>query len=142
VLAYLNAELGLLEIERRFVAMTHAVFDRRGLPYPYLVRGGAIEEIRASGVPLGGMKEPEYAQVELVLEEATSWCSPLTASRSSSTRATRPSERTVCGRSCALAGQSANAVADGVLAATDRFLGAGRAASDDRTVVVFKVTGR
>jgi serine phosphatase RsbU (regulator of sigma subunit) len=152
VLSYLNVELGQLEIDRRFVAMAHAVFDRRGrtltlanagLPYPYLVRGGAIEEIRASGVPVGGMKEPEYAQVELALEEgdvvvvASDGIEEQLDARHEAFGADRLREVLR-----ELAGQSANAIADGVLAATDRFLGPGRPASDDRTVVVLKVTGR
>lgn len=151
VLRYLNEELGLLEIEHRFVAMTHAVFDRRdrtltlanaGLPYPYLVRGGEIEEVRASGVPVGGMKEPEYAQVELTLEEgdvvllASDGIEEQLDARHEAFGSDRLREVL-----SELAGQSARAVADGVLAATDRFLGPGRAASDDRTVVVLKVTG-
>jgi serine phosphatase RsbU (regulator of sigma subunit) len=89
------------------------------------------------------MKEPEYAQVELALEEgdvvvvASDGIEEQLDARHEAFGADRLREVLR-----ELAGQSANAIADGVLAATDRFLGPGRPASDDRTVVVLKVTGR
>ena len=150
VLTYLNAELGQLEIEHRFVALTYAVFDRRrrtltvanaGLPYPYLLRGGEIEEIAVAGVPVGGMKAPEYRQTEVALEEGD-----VIFLASDGIEELRDGGHEAFGTERLreilreLAGGSANEIADGVMAATNRFLGAGREASDDRTIVVLKVT--
>jgi sigma-B regulation protein RsbU (phosphoserine phosphatase) len=78
VLAYLNEELTHLEIERRFVAMTFAVYDhdRRtltlanaGLHYPCLVRRGEIREIALPGVSVGSMKAPVFRQEEIELQD-------------------------------------------------------------------------
>lgn len=149
VLAYLNEELSHLEIERRFVAMSFAIYDhdRRtltlanaGLPYPYLLRRGEIREIVLPGVPVGGMKHPEYRQEEIGLEEGdvlvftSDGIVELLDGGHQAFGEARIQETLL-----ALADRSANEIADGLMVATDRFLGEGRQASDDRTIVALKV---
>ena len=148
VLGYLNEELGNLEIERRFVAMTFAVFDpnehtitlaNAGLPYPYLLRRGEIREIELPGVPVGSMKHPKYHQTELALEDgdvlvfASDGIVELLDGGQEAFGEKRFEKALL-----SLQERSANRIADGVMAATDRFLGEG-SASDDRTVLVLKV---
>lgn len=149
VLAYLNEELAQLEIERRFVAMTFAIYDHEkrtltlanaGLPYPCLLRDGEIREIELPGVPVGSMKQPAYHQAEIELEGGdvlvftTDGIVELLDGGHETFGEARLQETLL-----ALAGRSANKIADGLMEATDRFLGEGREASDDRTVVVLKV---
>jgi sigma-B regulation protein RsbU (phosphoserine phosphatase) len=77
VLELMNARLRGLEVRRRFLAMSFAVFEpatRRvrlanaGLPYPLLLRDGRARELKLSGVPLGLLGEAEYYETELVLQ--------------------------------------------------------------------------
>lgn len=150
ILGHLNAELGHLEIERRFVAMTYAVFDQdhrtltlanAGLPYPHLLRDGEIREIELPGVPVGAMKSPVYQQIELPLEKgdvlvfASDGIDELLGQGNEAFGTRRIQERLQ-----GLAGSSANDIADGLMKTTDQFLGE-LEPSDDRTIVALKVTG-
>ncbi len=150
VLTYLNEELRQLEIQRRFLAMTYAVYDQRdrtltvtnaGLPYPYLLRGGEIEEIVVPGVPVGSMAEPAYRQIELQLEDgdvlffASDGIVELLNDRHEAFGDLRLQD-TLRG----VAGDAADEIANGVMAATDRFSSDAHGPSDDRTIVVLKVT--
>ncbi len=149
VLAYLNAELRQLRVDRRFVALAFALYDRReatlavansGLPFPYLVRGAAVEEIAVPGVPLGAMAGVDYEQVRLELRSgdvivlASDGIEEFLNHRGEAFGSERLRE--ILGL---LAEGSAREIADGLLGATDRFVGDGREPSDDRTVVVLKV---
>src|SRR6266852_118183 len=76
MLAMLNRRLHGVRLDARFIAMVFAVYDagaRRltlgnaGGPYPLLLRGGAVREIRLDGVPLGLFPDTEYDEVTVDL---------------------------------------------------------------------------
>ena len=77
VLATLNERINAARLNARFVATLFAVFDSKarqltianaGNPYPLLVRKRRIEEIPASGIPLGLMAGTRYEPVSLHLQ--------------------------------------------------------------------------
>lgn len=147
MLASLNAKLVELDVERRFVALTFAVYDARtrrlvisnaGLPYPLLLRGRRVVELELGGVPLGTLRQTDYGQLELGLEpgdavvlssDGISDALDAGALPFGAERVQRTLER--------LAGGTARDLADGLLRAVREF-GAGAPASDDRTVVALR----
>lgn len=151
LLAQLNEELFQLQVGQRFLAFAYAVYDasthtlklaNAGLPYPLLVRGGEVCEIEARGLPLGALSGSTYEQLELALE-----VDDLVVLLSDGIEETFDArgepfgERRLHRALEALAGGSAREVADGLLAATDRYRGVVVEPSDDRTVVVLRVGG-
>ena len=148
VLGYLNQELGQLAVERRFLAMSYAIYDPQtrvleianaGLPYPRLLRRGEVLEIEASGMPLGAMSGSKYEEIRLTLEpgDVLVLASDGLEERRDATGEQFGVERfDACLRE--LAGSSAREIADGLLTAGDRFAD-GVDPSDDRTVAVLKV---
>ncbi len=151
MLSYLNAELLQLHAERRFLALTFAVYDQSastltvassGLPYPYLLRDGKAEEIVVSGVPLGMLADTDYQQVTVELVPGD----VVVFTTDGIDECLGPGDEPFgdAGVRRALAGLetgSARDIADGLLAATDHHLAGEREPSDDRTVVVLKITG-
>lgn len=150
-LAYLNTELRQLRPEKRFLALTLAIYDRRastltvassGLPYPYLLRDGAVQEVVIQGVPLGAMAGSDYQQVTLALRPGDVVVFTTDGIDECLGPGDAPfGDERVRAVLAELAESSAREIADGLLAATDRHLGPGRQPSDDRTVVVLKATG-
>jgi len=148
-LSYLNAELRQLEVQQRFLALAFAVYDRRrhtltvassGVPYPYLIRGGEIEEIIVRGVPLGLLPDPEHDEVEIELQAGDVVVFTSDGIDECLAPGDEPfGEERVRATLARLAGGQAREIADGLLAATDRHL-RGAEPSDDRTVVVLRVT--
>ncbi len=149
-LANLNAELLQIEAERRFLALTFAVYDHRqrsltianaGVPYPVLLRGGAVSEIVVGGIPVGRMARVDYAEVTLRLAPGDVVVFTSDGIDEGLDADDEPFGFERLQRSLAeLPSGSAQEIADGVLDASSRHIG-GRAPSDDRTVVVLKVTG-
>jgi phosphoserine phosphatase RsbU/P len=149
LLADMSCRLKGLSIDRRFLAMTFAVYEstertltlaNSGLPYPWHVRDGRAEEILVSGTPLGVL-QAKYQEVILRLEpgDVVALCSDgMEESRNAegemlgSDRIRQVLQRT--------ADASAAEIAQALLGATERFSGTAEP-SDDRTVVVLKVTG-
>ena len=149
LLADLSVRLKGLSIDRRFLAMVFAVYDsaertltlaNSGLPYPWHVRGGEVGEILVSGTPLGVLL-PKYEEVVIGLEpgDVVALCSDgVEESRNAAGEALGGDRiRQVLYR---VANLSAAEIAQALLEATDRFSGR-EEPSDDRTVVVLKVTG-
>ncbi len=148
-LGYLNEELHPLRVERRFVAVGLALYDPRqkllrvsnaGLPYPLLVRGGKVREIELPGMPVGAIGGAEYREERLELREGD-----VVVFASDGIEEFRDGGDEVFGAERLaqtlreLAAGSAAEIAQGLIAATSRFLGDGHEPSDDRTVVVLKV---
>ncbi|MEE8523746.1 MAG: GAF domain-containing SpoIIE family protein phosphatase [Thermoanaerobaculia bacterium] len=149
ILGYLNDELRQLRDGNRFLALAFAVYDRvestltignSGVPYPYLLRGGEVEEIQVRGVPVGLMADVVYEPVTLDLQPGDTVVFTTDGIDEGLDTDDEPfgGERVVESLR-RLAPGSASDIADGLLAASDRHLG-GRDASDDRTVVVLKFT--
>ena len=149
-LADLNRKLGRLQFDNRFLAMAYAVYegpDRRlrlanaGLPYPYLLRGGAVEKIELGGVPLGLLDGRQYEEIELQLEPGDS-----VVLVSDGVEESQNSDEEEFGRQRLeatldqLAGGSAREIAQGLLEATRLFSGSAEF-YDDRTIVVIKAAG-
>lgn len=76
ILKDMNRNLWHLHIGNRFLALTTAVFNNRdrtlvlsnsGLPRPYLMRQGTVEEVPAVGMPLGIFADRSYEEVRLQL---------------------------------------------------------------------------
>ncbi|MEM7582809.1 MAG: GAF domain-containing SpoIIE family protein phosphatase [Acidobacteriota bacterium] len=150
VLTYLNEELSQLEADKRFLAVTFAVYDhpqRRltianaGLPYPLLIRDGRVTEIEVNGVPVGAMAAATYRHLEISLQpdDVVVFTTDGIDEGVSPDGELFGSER-VQETLRALHDRPACAIADGLLAASTRHLGAGRQPSDDRTVVALKIT--
>jgi sigma-B regulation protein RsbU (phosphoserine phosphatase) len=147
-LAYINEELASMRVEKRFLATTFAVYDRRdhsfvisnaGLPYPYLLHAGEVEEIPVSGLPLGALAAAEYKNATLTLApgDAVIFASDgIEEARSAGGEAfgeTRTRETLQ-----RLAHLPATEIADGLMAASDEHMVGVPEPSDDRTVVVVK----
>jgi sigma-B regulation protein RsbU (phosphoserine phosphatase) len=150
-LAAMNERLRQLGVGNRFLAMAFAVFDsadrslvlaNSGLPYPFLLQGGAARRIEVHGVPLGLLPGSAYREVRLVLAPGDA---VVLASDGIEEATDGSGEEFGRGRvEAALAGLgagSATEIAQGLLAACRRFAGPAEP-SDDRTVVVLKAAGR
>ncbi len=149
VLCRLNARLRELDVRNRFVAMTFALVDtgRRqlrlansGLPFPYLVRDGRVEELEIGGVPLGLLRGRSYQELELALQpgDALLFASDgLVEGRDVAGEEFGPPRLAAAlGR---LAAGEAHEIVGGLLEAVRRFTEPAEP-SDDRTIVVLKVT--
>jgi sigma-B regulation protein RsbU (phosphoserine phosphatase) len=148
LLERMNERLRGLDVRRRFLAMTFAVYEpenRRlrvanaGLPYPLLLRDGHASELKLSGVPLGLLAESEYSETELNLQAGdvvVLHSDGLTEARNPAGEELGAERllRTLEERSDA----PAEALARALLDAQCRFVGDG-APADDRTVVVLKM---
>lgn len=76
MLALLNRRLHAARLDSRFVAAVFSVYDANtrsltlansGGPYPLLVRDGAVQSIRVTGIPLGLFPDTEYDQITVEL---------------------------------------------------------------------------
>jgi sigma-B regulation protein RsbU (phosphoserine phosphatase) len=151
VLADMNCKLLHLKVENRFLAMVFAIYDSAaraltlassGLPHPHRISQGVIEEIPVHGMPLGLLPERTYFEQTLFLvqDDVVIFCSDgieeCLDRKDEEFGAARL--RTTLEK---LAGRSAPEIAHGVLAAVRRHSGTAEP-SDDRTVVVLKVSPR
>jgi sigma-B regulation protein RsbU (phosphoserine phosphatase) len=147
VLEDMNCKLLHVRVDRRFLAMTFAVVDSAdrtltiassGLPQPYLVRGGRVESIELSGLPLGLMAGQTYNEVRLTLEpgNVVVLCSDGVEESRDAGDEQFGSERAQ-EILLSLAQEAPYDIAKGLLDACRQFSKKGRA--DDRTVVVLKV---
>lgn len=111
-----------------------------GLPYPWHITGGEAREIPVSGTPLGVL-ESKYQEVVLHLNpgDVVALCSDGLEESRNAAEEPLGSERIrqVLQR---MADRSAAEIATALLEASARFSGTGDP-SDDRTVVVLKITG-
>ena len=148
LMAYLNDELAGKQVERRFLALTVAMYDRRdhsftianaGLPYPYLLRDGKAEEVTVAGVPIGAMSNIQYTQTRVTLEPGDALIFATDGIEEAQDSDGRAFGEDRARRHLeSLAQRPATDIAQGLLQATDAFLGESCEPSDDRTVVVIK----
>ena len=151
MLTMLNTRLHAVHFDSRFIATVFSVYDastRRltisngGGPYPLLVRDGAVQSVRIAGIPLGLFPDTQYDEITLelvpgdtvlfasdgILESFNADLEEFGADRLSDVLARVTPE------------QSAEDIAADILAATDDYSGAGVIPSDDRTLLVLRVT--
>jgi sigma-B regulation protein RsbU (phosphoserine phosphatase) len=152
MLAYLNEQLCRPDIEDRFLAMAYCLYDGRtrrltcgnaGFPRPWLVRDGEARPIDAQGLALGIEAPVDYGTVDVELRPGD-----VVVLASDGFAECRAPDGTLFGTArlrAALAGlagpagRPAQAVADGLLAATDHHAAGGAGRHDDRTALVLKV---
>jgi sigma-B regulation protein RsbU (phosphoserine phosphatase) len=151
MLALLNRRLHGAHLDSRFVAMAFAVYDagqRRitlanaGAPYPILVRDGEARQVRIAGVPLGLFPDTEYDEVTIDLRSGD-----IVLFASDGILESENAEQQEFGfaRLSSILKrispqQSASEISDLVLDATDHYSGGGFTPSDDRTLIVLRLT--
>jgi sigma-B regulation protein RsbU (phosphoserine phosphatase) len=151
MLALLNRRLHGAHLDARFIAMAFAVYDageRRltlanaGAPYPILVRDGAVQQIRASGVPLGLFADTEYDEVTVALRsgDVVLFASDGILESENSEEQEFGIARLRAVLESVSPEQPASEICDLVLNATDAHAGSGFTSSDDRTLLVLRLT--
>jgi sigma-B regulation protein RsbU (phosphoserine phosphatase) len=151
MLAMLNTRLHAARLDSRFIATLFSVYDagtRRltlsnaGGPYPLLVRDGAVQSVRVSGIPLGLFPNTRYDEVtlELVPGDIVLFASDGILESANAEQEEFGPDRL----SSVLSGlsplQSAEDIAAAIITATDDYSGVGVAPYDDRTLLVLRVT--
>lgn len=150
MLELMNEYLRQPRIDNRFMALVFALYDPRskvltvanaGFTRPRLVRGGRVEEVKVDGVPLGILPDIRYEAKKLALQggDAVVFCSD------GIHECMDKQEREFgLARVEALLGElgkeSAQEIADKLLRATERHAAGNGGLTDDRTIVVLKVT--
>jgi len=153
MLSMLNARLYNPRLDSRFIATLFAVYDagpRRltlsnaGGPYPLLVRDGAVQSVRVAGMPLGLFPDVRYDELTLELVPGDV---VLFASDGILESENAKEEEFGCDRLWKVLASvsphnTASEIAERILAATAEHSGDrdGLPASDDRTLVVMRVT--
>jgi len=153
MLSMLNARLYNPRLDSRFIATLFAVYDagpRRltlsnaGGPYPLLVRDGAVQSVRVAGMPLGLFPDVRYDELTLELVPGDV---VLFASDGILESENAKEEEFGCDRLWKVLASvsphnTASEIAERILAATAEHSGDrdGLPASDDRTLVVLRVT--
>ncbi|MHC5210433.1 MAG: SpoIIE family protein phosphatase [Planctomycetota bacterium] len=149
MLVYLNEQLCRPDLEDRFIAMAYCLYDRAerrltcgnaGFPKPWLVRDGRADPVAAFGLALGIEREIEYETVDVALRPGD-----VVVLCSDGFSECRTPDGTMFGTArlvdtlVALADSPAQAIADGLLAATDLHAAGDASRHDDRTALVLKV---
>ena len=151
MLALLNQRLVAARLDSRFIAMLFAVYDastrkltlaNAGGPYPLLVRKGQVQAIRLEGVPLGLIPDTQYDETTIDLEpgDVVLFASDGILESENAAQEEFGPERLKEILSAISQWDSAQAITEQILAATDGHSGAGLAPHDDRTLVVLRVT--
>jgi phosphoserine phosphatase RsbU/P len=151
MLAMLNTRLHSAHFDSRFIATLFSVYDastRRltvsnaGGPYPLLVRDGAVQSVRIAGIPLGLFPDTQYDEVtlDLVPGDTVLFASDGILEAFNADLVEFGADRLDAVLSAVSPDQSAEAIAALILGATDDYSGAGVLPSDDRTLLVLRVT--
>ena len=151
VLASLNQRLHSRRLEGRFIAMAFAVYDAHfrtltianaGVPRPLVIRDGSVEIVRVVGVPLGLFPEAEYEEVSLQLHpgDVVILASDGIHEAENENGEQFGVERLAAVVSALPPDSSARTIAEQVLRATDEYSGGECALSDDRTILVLRIT--
>ena len=150
ILERINGHLIRPGLDNRFVAMAFGVFDTRdrslvianaGFTRPHLVRNGQVEEVPVEGLPLGLIPDARYQQTRLTLEEGDVlvFCSD-GLHECLDKEGEEFGNKRVKALLKKSASEPAGEIASRLLHSTDRHAEGNGEASDDRTVVVLKVT--
>ncbi len=150
MLGLMNEYLRQPRLDNRFVALLFALYDpcskmlslaNAGFPRPRLVRGGRVEEIQVDGIPLGILPDTQYEEKKLALREGdvVVFCSD-GIHECVDKREEEFGDARLEAMLRELAGGSADDIAQGILQATERYAAGNGLESDDRTILVLKVT--
>ena len=151
MLTLLNERLLAARLDARFIAMQFAVYDaalrelnvaNAGGTLPILVRDGAVEEVKITGMPLGLLPDVEFDEVRLTLQPGDV---VVFASDGIHEAMNRNQEEFGLARLKAVLATVAPSdpgytVAQKIVKATDDHTGPGRAPHDDRTLLILRVT--
>ena len=151
MLALLNQRLHGAHLDARFIAMVFAVYDageRRltlanaGAPYPILIRDGSVQQMFASGVPLGLFADTKYDEitVELRSGDVVLFASDGILETENANEQEFGLKRLTAVLETISPEDSAKKICDLILDATDEYGGGGLAPSDDRTLLVLRMT--
>jgi sigma-B regulation protein RsbU (phosphoserine phosphatase) len=151
MLALLNRRLYDARLDARFIAMAFAVYDagaRRltlanaGAPYPILLRNGKVQQIFASGVPLGLFPDTQYDEVIVDLHpgDIVLFASDGILETENADLEEFGLKRLTAVLKSISRQQSAKEICDKILDATDEYGGGGFSPSDDRTLLVLRLT--
>ncbi len=148
LLEQLNNHLHSLDVERRFVALTFAVWDpasatleigNAGCPHPYRVRNGSVETIEVGGLPAGGLAGTSYRvrRVRLAPGDLILFCSD-GIEDCEDDRGERLADRRLAEFLATVGELPAQEVADDLIALTVLHAGLESEFADDRTAVVIR----
>jgi phosphoserine phosphatase RsbU/P len=151
MLATLNDRLQGARLDSRFIAMLFAVYDaptRRltianaGCPYPLLLRDGKVCELKFEGIPLGLFRGTQYDEHNFNLQhgDVVVFSSDGIAESDNSQGEEFGPDRLAQILSATHPADSARAITDRIIAATDAHSGPNWAPHDDRTLLVLRVT--
>jgi sigma-B regulation protein RsbU (phosphoserine phosphatase) len=150
MLETLNRRLLGARLDARFIAMLFAVYDasrqqitlaNAGGPYPLLVRNGKVETIHLEGVPLGLIAGTEYDETTIDVRpgDIILFASDGILESENAAQEEFGPDRLMALLSSIPEEDSAQDIADKVLAATDGHSGRGTAPHDDRTLIVLRI---
>jgi sigma-B regulation protein RsbU (phosphoserine phosphatase) len=150
MLTLMNIRLLAARLDARFIALQFAIYDAAlreltiangGGTLPLLIRDGKVTEINVAGMPLGLLPEAEYDEVRLSLKPGDM---VVFASDGIQEAMNRDQEEFGVERLKAVLAtvnpsDPGYTVAQRIVKATDEHTGAGRAAHDDRTLLILRV---
>jgi phosphoserine phosphatase RsbU/P len=151
MLTLMNGRLLAARLDARFIAMQFAIYDaalrelnvaNAGGTLPILIRDGAVEEVRITGMPLGLLPEAEFDEVRLALQPGDI---VVFASDGIHEAMNKEQEEFGIGRlkavlATVVPSDPGYTVAQRIVKATDDHTGQGRAPHDDRTLMILRVT--
>ena len=151
MLALLNRRLHGARLDARFIAMAFAVYDageRRltlanaGAPYPILLRDGKVQQICAAGVPLGLFPDTQYDEIVVDLRpgDTVLFASDGILETENTEQEEFGLKRLTAVLKTVSPQHSAKEICDKILDATDEYGGGGFSPSDDRTLLVLRLT--
>jgi sigma-B regulation protein RsbU (phosphoserine phosphatase) len=151
MLGLLNQRLLGARLDSRFIALLFAVYDastrkltlgNAGGPYPLLIHNGYVKTIKLEGVPLGLIPLTEYDETFIDLEpgDVVIFASDGILESENANQEEFGPERLTALLSSISPEDTARAITEKILAATDDHSGVGTAPHDDRTLVVLRVT--
>jgi phosphoserine phosphatase RsbU/P len=151
MLTMLNTRLHAARLESRFIATVFSIYDagtRRltvanaGGPYPLLVRDGAVQSVRVSGIPLGLFPDTQYEEaiLDLVPGDLLLFASDGILESANADQEEFGFDRLSSVLNALSPRQTSAEIAASILAATDDYSGTDTAPFDDRTLLVLRLT--
>jgi sigma-B regulation protein RsbU (phosphoserine phosphatase) len=151
VLAAINDRVHAAHLDARFVVMLFAVLDattwqlrlaNAGNPYPLLLRKGRIDEIVASGIPLGIIEGSRYdaVSVDLQLGDIVVFASDGILECQNKEQEAFGAERLGAVLASLPQDASAKDISAAILTATDEFSRDPSSPDDDRSIIVLRLT--